>query len=490
MRHQPAGSTGAVLAVLYLCAAPLWAAAPDYQTAGYQASESQPAAMLAVNGHLLVAAGGTVTSYFVTPHSGEFEPRSQASYPDGGLVAIAQCSGELVLASGGTLYTFGVDRTTGTVTPRQSSPHAGGSAAALALVSGHLIVAGAGVVQAWMVEGGSGQLTPQGTAPYADLGEASITPAGGHLVVCSGERLTVYRVLAGAGQVAKLSETAVLGAAGQVTRVRPAGGMLIAASGNGAVSSYGVDPTDGQLHPGQTFKLPGTGAFDLGYSTGNLILARGGTLTSALVTGQQVAFRQQAPSPETTRVALALCNGNLIVGNRNELRSYLVDGNGLITPRARTPLGGAPAGKPLQLDAIKTRLVVPPGFEPNWDADSLTLSMKGTVNGLGLLLTASKESFNEQELAQFAEQFMGAIGEAMGVTNFTAKASDTMEIGGRPALLRMSEGEKQEVKASFTFLFFSTPEFVYACAYVVPAEKYDEYLPSFLSFLESLDVKD
>ncbi len=384
--------------------ASLGVAAQDYRTDGYQASESQPSAMLAVNGHLLVASGGGVTSYFVTPHGGGFEPRATAAYPKAGPVSIA--------------------------------------------------------------------------------------PAGGHLVVRSGDRLAVFRVLAGNGQVATLSTAAVTGAQGTSAWVRPAGGMLITAAATEAVASYHIAPTGGQITSGQTIQLPGQGMIDLGYSTGSLILARGGMPTSALVSGQQIVFRQTAPCPGSSRLMLAQCNGNLIVGNRAELRSHLVDAAGLITPRAQTPLSGAPAGQPLQSDAIRTPLVVPPGFVPSWDADSLTLSMKGEVNGLGLLLSATKTSYNEQELGQFAEPIMGAIGQATGVSGLTAKAHDTLEIGGRPALLRHNEGEKQGLKVSFLFLFFSSAEYVYTTAYIVPTERYDDYLPSFTSFLNSLKMHD
>ena len=488
MRQYCAGLTRGVLVVACLTLAAAAWAAPDYKSDGYQASESQPSAMLSINGHLLVASAGKATSYFIDPHSGGFEARSSANYPDGGLVAMAQCSGELVLASGGSLYTFGVDRTTGAVTARQSSRHAGGSSAALALVSGHLVVAGAGVVQAWMVEGGTGRLTPQQNATYADAGPVSIAPAGGHLVVCSGDRLTVYRVLAGSGQVAKLSEAPVAGAEGRLAIVRPAGGMLITAAATGKVAVYHLDPTGGQISPGLVVDLPGTGPIDLGYSTGNLILARGGLVTTAIVTGQNVRFRQQAPAPSTLRVALAQCNGNLIVGNAQELRSYLVDGSGTVTPRSQVAFGAAPAGKPLKLPELRAEVVVPAGFEPNWDPGSRTLSMKGGLNGLGILLTGTPGGADEAQLKQFADEFMGAIGEAMGVTNFTAKVEDTLEIGGRPALLRHTEGEKQGVKASFVFLFFSSPDMIYSAAYVVPTDQYDDYIDTFLRFLDNLNI--
>ncbi len=128
---------------------------------------------------------------------------------------------------------------------------------------------------------------------------------------------------------------------------------------------------------------------------------------------------------------------------------------------------------------------IPGGFAPHGSLQDNPCLLAGPDKTLLLL----QHGPGTVELALFADEFMNAIGPAMGVPDLTVFEDREVPIApGVPGLMRVATGTMQTTPAIFAFLMFTTDDPHYVIAYVTSAKAYSTHLGSFQELLSSVQL--
>ncbi len=130
---------------------------------------------------------------------------------------------------------------------------------------------------------------------------------------------------------------------------------------------------------------------------------------------------------------------------------------------------------------------MPPGFDKQWDPTGRTLALiPRTGLPVGILLNASDGGV---DLTEFADIFMRDIGPALGSNDMKTVASQSMNIANRPGLLRIANGSRNGKRATFAFVFVTSPETTVLLMYMSPSDTYDQHASIFYRLLSTVQMK-
>ncbi len=93
------------------------------------------------------------------------------------------------------------------------------------------------------------------------------------------------------------------------------------------------------------------------------------------------------------------------------------------------------------------------------------------------------------DITEFADFYMRDIGPALGSNDMKTVASQSMTIANRPGLLRIANGSRNGKRATFAFVFMTSPETTLLLMYMSPSDTYDQHASLFYRLLNSVQVK-
>lgn len=132
-------------------------------------------------------------------------------------------------------------------------------------------------------------------------------------------------------------------------------------------------------------------------------------------------------------------------------------------------------------------LEVPPGFSAKWDPDSKCLALvSDTGIPAGMMVHATEGGL---DLDEFTSIFMRDIGAALGADAMNVVASKNITVGGSmPGLLRIANSSRAGKKATFAFVFFTSPKNTVVLLYLSPSENYDQYANLFYRLIGTVQL--